>query len=169
MFGSRSSPKIFVTLSEAVCWILENNYGIRNILHLLDDFLAIDSPTADADRTMAVFKYVFERLGIPLSINKTVGPVTEIEYLGVILDSIKMEACLPKDKVDRISNLLSSFMNRRSCTKQELLSLLGHLNFASRVIYPGRAFVSYLISLSTTVRSLFHVKITSECRLDIKM
>ena len=38
------------------------------------------------------------------------------------------------------------------------------------MIYPGRAFVSYLISLSTTVKSLFHhVKLTAECRLDIKM
>lgn len=170
VFGSRSSPKIFDTLSEAVCWILENNYGVANILHLLDDFLAIDSPIADADRTMAVFTLVFNKLGIPLSHNKTVGPVTELEYLGVLLDSVKMEARLPLDKVERIKNLLVSFMNRKSCTKRELLSLLGHLNFASRVIYPGRAFVSYLISLSTTVTSLHHhVKLTSECRLDIKM
>ena len=170
VFGSRSSPKIFDTLSEAVCWILKNNYGVVKILHLLDDFLAIDAPSADADRTMAVFTLVFKKLGIPLSLNKTVGPVTEIEYLGVILDSIKMEARLPMDKVERIRNLLGTFLNRKSCTKKELLSLLGHLNFASRVIYPGRAFVSYLISLSTTVTSLFHhVKLTSECRLDIKM
>lgn len=105
------------------------------MLHLLDDFLAIDSPEADADRTMAVLTLVFNKLGIPLSLNKTVGPVTELEYLGIILDSTKMEARLPMDKVDCIRNVLTSFLNRKSCTKQELLSLLGHLNFASRVIY----------------------------------
>ena len=170
MFGSRSSPKIFDTLSEAVCWILEHNYKLLNVLHLLDDFLAIDPPKADADRTMAVLTLVFNKLGIPLSPNKTIGPVTELEYLGIILDSIKMEARLPKNKVERIRSVLMSFLNRKACTKQELLSLLGHLNFASRVIYPGRAFVSYLITLSTTVKSLYHhVKLTTECRLDIKM
>lgn len=153
-----------------MCWILEHNYKLANVLHLLDDFLAIDSPEADADRTMAVLTLVFNKLGIPLSLNKTVGPVTELEYLGIILDSTKMEARLPMDKVDRIRNVLISFLNRKSCTKQELLSLLGHLNFASRVIYPGRAFVSYLIALSTTVKSLYHhIKLTYECRLDIKM
>ncbi|MEW8338437.1 MAG: reverse transcriptase domain-containing protein [Candidatus Thiodiazotropha taylori] len=128
VFGGRSSPKIFDSLSEAVCWILEHNYKLANVLHLLDDFLAIDSPEADADRTMAVLTLVFNKLGIPLSLNKTVGPVTELEYLGIILDSTKMEARLPMDKVDRIRNVLISFLNRKSCTKQELLSLLGHLN-----------------------------------------
>ena len=36
--GCRSSPKLFDTLSSAICWIAKNNYGIHNILHLLDDF-----------------------------------------------------------------------------------------------------------------------------------
>ena len=76
-----------------------------------------------------------------------------------------MEARLSLDKVEKIGNLLVTFLNRKSCKKKELLSLLGHLNFASRVKYPGRAFESF----STTVTSLFHhVKLTSECRLDIK-
>lgn len=170
VFGSRSSPKIFDCLSEAVCWILENNYGINHILHLLDDFLTIDKPDSMPDRTMAILTLVFNKLGIPLSETKTVGPVTELEYLGIILDSFRMEARLPVDKIRRISSILSSFRDKKSCTKLELLSLLGHLNFACRVIYPGRAFVSYLIALSTTVKALHHhIKLSVECRLDLKM
>lgn len=170
MFGSRSSPKIFDSLSEAICWILANNYNIQNVLHLLDDFLTIDSPDLLADRTMAILTLVFNKLGIPLSTHKTAGPSTVLEYLGIILDSFRMEARLPLEKVRRITNILLSFTDKKSCTKQELLSLLGHLNFACRFIYPGRAFVSYLIALSTTVKSLHHhVKLTAECRLDIKM
>ena len=88
----------------------------------------------------------------------------------MILDSLRMEARLPLDKVKRITDIIKSFQSRTSCTKQELLSLLGHLNFACRVTYPGRAFVSYLIGLSCTVKELHHhVKITTECRLDLKM
>ena len=66
VFRSRSSQKIFDTLSQAVCWILENNYGVSHILHLLDDFLAVDAPNAEADRTMAIFSLVFNKLGIAL-------------------------------------------------------------------------------------------------------
>ena len=170
VFGSRSSPKIFDTLSEAVCWILQNNYDVESVLHLLDDFLTIDAPDSIPYRTMAVLTLVFNKLGIPLSTHKSVGPATVLEYLGVILDTQRMEARLPMEKVSRIISILDSFMEREACSKQELLSLLGHLNFACRVIYPGRAFVSYLISLSTTVKMLHHhVKLNQECRLDIKM
>ena len=170
VFGSRSSPKIFDSLSEAVCWILQNNYDIQHVLHLLDDFLTIDAPDAIPERTMAILTLVFKKLGIPLSTHKTVGPATVLEYLGIILDSSRMEARLPSDKIHRITHILNSFLTKKTCTKQELLSLLGHLNFACRVIYPGRAFVSYLIQLSTTVKSLHHhIKLSKECRLDIKM
>ncbi len=115
-------------------------------------------------------RFVFEKLGIPLSPTKTMGPVTVIEYLGIILDSVKMEARLPLEKIQRISALLQAFSTKKSCTKRELLSLLGHLNFACRVIYPGRAFVSYMISLSSSVSKLHHyIKISAECRSDMNM
>ena len=44
VFGSHSSPKIFDSLSRAICWIAKNKFHIDNILHLLDDFLTIDPP-----------------------------------------------------------------------------------------------------------------------------
>ena len=56
------------------------DFKLIHVLHLLDDFLAIDPPNADAERTMAVLTLVFNKLGIPLSPNKTLGPVTELEY-----------------------------------------------------------------------------------------
>lgn len=170
VFGSRSSPKIFDTLSTAICWILEHNYGIHNILHLLDDFLTIDTPDSLPHRTMAILTQVFKQLGVPLSSKKTEGPTTCLEYLGIILDTKQMQARLPAEKIDRIADIISSFMVRKSCTKRELLSLLGHLNFACRVVHPGRSFISYLLTLSTSVTALHHhVHFTAECRSDLSM
>lgn len=169
-FGCRSSPKIFDQFSQAICWIAENNYGIECILHLLDDFLTIDRPDFPADRTMAVLTMLFNKLNVPLAKNKTMGPDTVMEYLGIILDSHQMQARLPMDKILRIWEMLESFSNKKSCTKRELLQLLGHLNFASRVIIPGRSFVSYLLSLASSVRELHHhVHLNAECREDILM
>ena len=92
------------------------------------------------------------------------------EYLGIILDSTSLEARLPVNKVQGINNILVSFLDKKSCTKRELLSLLGHLNFASRVIRPGRSFVSHLIFLSTKVKELHHyVKLDTEVRSEIRM
>ena len=146
-FGCRSSPIIFDTLSKGICYIAEHNYNIKHILHLLDDFLTIDPPNYIAERTMALMTMLFNQLNIPLAQHKTLGPVTCLEYLGIILDTEKFEARLPNDKVNRICEFIKRVLIKSSCTKRELLQLLGHLNFASRVIIPGRSFVSYLIDL----------------------
>ena len=60
-FGSRSSPCIFDILSQAVCWIAQENYGICIILHLLDDFLTIQSPETCVFRTMPILTYLKEK------------------------------------------------------------------------------------------------------------
>lgn len=153
VFGSRSSPKIFDTLSQAVYWIVTHNYAIEHILHLLDDFLVIVPPEQNANITKQTLLNMFASLGIPLSTKKTEGPSHVLEYLGIFLDSIKMEARLPREKINRIREIIDSLRNRRKCSKKELLSLLGHMTFASRVILPGRSFVSNLITLSTTVKN----------------
>jgi hypothetical protein len=171
-FGSRSSPKLFDMVSQAICYIAHHNYGIEVIMHLLDDFFSVQRSHPDivAERTMALLTHIFGTLGVPLSKRKTVGPVHVLEYLGVILDSDLMQARLPRDKVERVMALLDEVSRCKTCTKKKLLSLLGHLNFASRVILPGRAFVSYLLRLAHSVKELHHrVSLTRECRLDMQM
>ena len=169
-FGCRSSPKLFDTLSSAICWIAKNNYGIHNILHLLDDFLTIDKPEACGERTMALLCTIFYRLNLPLSAKKTVGPTSELEYLGIILDTINMQARLPLEKIDRITSCIRSILLRKSCTQKELEQLLGHLNFAFRVILPGRSFVSYLYKLMSSVKEGYHyIHLNKECKAGLYM
>ena len=117
VFGSRSSPKIFDWISQAVCWIANHNYGIEFIIHLLDDFLTIDRPSAAADRTMALITMIFNRLRIPISPSKTVGPTVQVQYLGIILDTDSMQARLPLYKVIRIREMLFKFGQKQSVSK----------------------------------------------------
>ena len=88
-FECRSSPNIFDTISQAVCYIAERNYKVKHILHLLDDFLTTDHPDDDGERTMALMMTIFKRLNIPIAKHKTLGPVIRLEYLGIILNSEK--------------------------------------------------------------------------------
>ena len=170
VFGCRSSPKIFNALSQAIAWISKNNYGIANILYLLDDFLTLDSPEFEASRTMALLTTMFKRLGIQLSSRKTCGPTRCLEYLGITIDTVAMECRLPVDKLERISNMVQSFIGRRTCSKQEMLSLLGHLNFACRVIPAGRSFMSRLFVAAHSVKKLHHkVTLNQETRADLEM
>jgi hypothetical protein len=53
--------------------------------------------------------------------HKTLGPVTCLEYLGIILDSEKMKARFPTVKVERICDFIHKLLNKSSYTKRELL------------------------------------------------
>ena len=82
--------------------------------------------------------------------------------MGIILDSDRMEARLPPDKVSRILESLSSFQHRKSCTLKELQSLVGTLNFACKVVPPGRPFLQRMIELTRNVKqSHHHIKFNS--------
>ena len=97
-FGSRSSPKIFSMLSEAIYWIAKTNYGIPHLLYLLDDFLAVTPRLGNGHRTMALLTHVFGRLNIPIHPDKTLGPDTNMVFLGITLNSENMNAFLPSEQ-----------------------------------------------------------------------
>ena len=169
-FGARSSPRIFTNLSEMIHWIATNNYGIKQLLFLLDDFLAIDNPNDDASKTLQSLLTVFAKLGIPLNLKKTAGPATCLEYLGVTLDTVKLTASLPQEKVTRILDLVRTCRQKTACSKREILSVLGHLNFACRVVRHGRTFIASLIKLSCQRKELYHyISLTQEVREDLLM
>ncbi len=163
-FGCRSSPKIFDMLSEAICWILSNNYDVPYLVHLLDDFLIISPPDSIPAAHLLTTQTVFSELGIPLAQDKTAGPSTSIEFLGINLDSQKFQASLPKEKIDRTILVASTLLANPSCSKRELLSILGHLNFTMRIIPQGRPFFSHLLSLASSAHALEdQITLTDSC------
>jgi hypothetical protein len=171
-FGSRSSPKQFSGLSEAIHFIATHNYGIEELLFMLDDFLAINQSglLLEAHHTLALLTHIFGKLGIPLNPEKTEGPVTTLQFMGVILDTVGMQVRLPRDKLDRIIQMLQSFEGKSKCTKRQLLQLIGHLVFACRVCIPLRSFISRLLLTARGVQRLHHrVDLTYNCKADIRM
>ncbi|XDV33697.1 hypothetical protein PO909_004007, partial [Leuciscus waleckii] len=169
-FGCKSSPKIFDMLSEALCWILQNNYAIPYLIHLLDDFLVISPSNFPPAKHLTVIQTVFSKLGVPLSLEKTEGPSTSLEFLGILLDSVKFQASLPKEKIDCIITIASNLLEANHCSKRDLLSLLGHLNDAIHIIPQGRPFISHLLTLATSAPGLENIiSLSQPCRADLKL
>ena len=118
-FGLRSAPKLFNVLADLLEWILINQ-GVTFLLHYLDDFLTIGQPgTAVCQRNLLLLIEVCRVLGIPLAIEKVDGPTMVLEFLGIVLDTERMEACLPKDKLDRIRIVVQEWLNKRSAVPQK--------------------------------------------------
>ena len=168
-FGSRSSPKIFNDFADLVCWILQNKYGLRMLIHYSDDFFLVCGHCYElAKRQLVTLCQAFEEMGIPLAVEKIVGPVTCIEFLGTGIDSLAMTMFVTEEKYESAMASLSNWSNRRSCTKQQILSLIGTLSYICKVVQPGRIFLRRLINLSTTVDKLHHhVTLNKEANADI--
>ena len=66
-------------------------------------------------------------LGISLATKKVEGPTTCLDFLGIQLDTVSMEARLPEDKLIKTRTTIQEWLNRRSATKREILSLVGPL------------------------------------------
>ncbi|CAJ0949536.1 unnamed protein product [Ranitomeya imitator] len=68
------------------------------------------APIAGSDvcaAALAQFKDAMAQFGVPLSPEKTIGPVPVITFLGIEIDSVAMEFRLPKEKIDKLLDLIS--------------------------------------------------------------
>ena len=85
----------------------------------------------------------------PVVASKTLGPSWVLEFMGIELDTTRMEARLPKDKLQHTRDLLHSFAKRRFVRLVELQSLIGTLQFACKAVVPGRTFLQRMITWQT--------------------
>ena len=169
-FGLRSSPKIFNDFADLVCWICQNKYNLRSLVHYSDDFFLVCGQSLIlAKQMLNTLCQAFEDMGIPLAPEKIVGPATRIPYLGIGIDSVEMMMYITQEKYEELVVILPNWRLRRSCTKQQLLSLIGKLSYVSKIVQPGRIFLRRLINLSTTVDKLHHhVNLNLEAKADIE-
>ena len=101
-FGLRSAPKILTAIADFVAWVL-SCLGIKHQIHYLDDFLflvAADSHNA--------------------------WPLHLPGFLGIRIDTHAFELRLPPEKLARLCDLIQAWSGKRTCTRTELESLLGH-------------------------------------------
>ena len=166
-FGSRSSPYIFNALADLLMWILLFVAGIRHCIHYLDDYFSAAATEDQCKQDMQTMSSTFTELGVPLAPEKITGPTRKIIYLGIQIDTEYMMISLPTEKYNKLMAQLRSWGKRRKCTKRELLSLIGTLSFAAKVVKPGRMFLRRLINLSTTISKLDH-RVTLNAEADIE-
>ena len=167
-FGLRSAPKIFSAFADALAWIL-GEQGVTRQLHYLDDFLFV-GPPRETSCAVSLHKAleVCQHLGVPVATHKTEGPSTHLVFLGIRIDTERMQLSLDQDKLARIVALVESWDSRRSATKRELQSLIGHLSHAATVVQPGRTFLRRMIDLMKVAKQPgHHVRLTVAFRSDL--
>jgi hypothetical protein len=163
-FGLRSAPKIFDTFSSMLEWIGKHKCGITNLIHILDDFFTAGvAKTTECHDNITRLINLFVSLGVPLVADKTVGPCSRIQFLGILIDSDKQSCELPQDKLNRLRVELSKWQSKKKASLRELQSLLGLLSFACRVIRPGRTLLRSIIELCKKLKRPYHQIRLNKC------
>lgn len=166
--GCSSSCAIFEKFSTAIEWIAVHKLGIRNMVHVIDDFLIIAESEASCAEYLRRFQKFCGKVGIPLSPEKTFGPATMLPFLGITLDTVALEARLPEDKIEKCRGMIDTMLAKPKVILRELQSLIGLLNFACSIIIAGRAFLRRLIDLTIGhTKPHYHIRITNEVREDL--
>ena len=169
-FGLRSSLNRFSQLVDTVLWILKFKRNISHCTNYLNNyFIAGPAESKRCQENLNEWISSFETLGILLAPKKVVSPCTVLSYLGIIIDTDKMELHLCDEKLSELTVVLQSFKVSKKITKRELLSLIGKLAFASKIVPLERTFLCHLIDLSTSVTKLSHcITLNNDARQDIK-
>ncbi len=167
-FGLRSAPKLFNIMADLLAWILKHQ-GVSYLIHYLDDYLTAGAPDSpECLHNLQITIQTCQALGVPLAIEKVAGPAPVLEFLGILLDTARMEARLPEEKLTRTHQEVSEWLGRKNATKREILSLVGILQHAAKVVRPGRTFVRRMYSVAARVRELdYYTRLNKGFRSDL--
>lgn len=142
------------------------------VLHYLDDFLIIGTPNSHkCEQTLKKALELCARLGVPIAAHKTEGPWVVITFLGIELNTGTMVVRLPDEKLFRLRKEIRHWHSRRSCTKQQLQSLVGQLHHACCVVKPGRTFLRRmldLLKLPSITEPHHHIRLNKGFQSDLR-
>ena len=120
-------------------------------------FLVLDPPNSpECSKALQRSLQLCNHVGFPITAHKVEGPVTWLAFLGILINTEHGTLSLPADKLTRLKAEITRWWGRKFCKKWELLSLIGQLQHACRVVHAGRTFLQCMIDLSLMVRELDH-------------
>ena len=172
-FGLRSAPYLFNMVADALECILLNHFNLSDLFHYLDDFFfAAPASSPACVNSLLDMLLLCRAVGAPVKPEKVLGPSTTLTILGIELDTNLMQARLPEEKLAALLEELSRFKvlnaSHHRCTKRQLLSLIGKLAFACKVIPAGRIFLRRLLDTAHSVEDLEkQVPITDDTCKDV--
>ena len=168
-FGLRSATKIFNAVADALEWVVKSR-GAACVYHYLDDFIMLGEPDGvSCTRNLQLILEVCRELGVTVALEKCEGPSVYIVFWGIEIDCVSMEMRLPRDKLEQLKETIKNWRGSKSCMKRELLSVIGQLGHACKVVKPGRIFLSQMIKLSTVAKQLHHhIRLNHSFRCDLE-
>ena len=166
-FGSRKACKIFTSISDSVSRIMKRKGA--TVINYIDDLLVIADTRSKCWLDLDNLVNLLTRLGLEINWDKFIPPTQCLDFLGVKIDTLNRTLALPPGKYSEFVDLVDLWTKKKRVSKKELLSFVGKLNWACKVVRGGRTFLRRLIDLSCSLKANHHrTWLNLEAREDIK-
>nr|QBH67483.1 hypothetical protein UE_1417 [Ustilago esculenta] len=180
-FGGSSSPFLFNLFAEFLHWLAaftqqsisalqpsSNPQPYSVVTHYLDDFFGAADADANANVPIAALSLAASALGFRLSRKKTVWNTTRLEVLGIELDSVAQTASVTESRRRRILQSCGRILDRGRASLGDMQKIAGLLQFVTRVVPQGRAFLRRLYdAVKARYKTPFERRISSATRTEL--
>ncbi len=138
-FGLAAAPWVFTKTLKPVAATLRQ-MGVRLVCYI-DDILLLAETQTVAEEQVKGLQYLLECLGFIVHPDKSImTPGQVMEFLGMTVDSTKMELRLPAKKLKDIRAEARKLAQQRVIPVRALSRLVGKMNAASHTIPPAPLF-----------------------------
>jgi hypothetical protein len=165
VFGLKTAPRIASLLLDVVSASLADQ-GIAHVRYL-DDFLLVASSEQRAWLCAHRAAATLAAFGLALAPDKVEGPLTRLEFLGIVIDSVLETLSISEARHAELMALLQGFLRARWSSVQRLQSLLGKLAFAATVLPGARPFTRRIIDRICDRGGGTRVALGAEFRADV--
>ena len=88
--------------------------------------------------------------------------------LGVLINTENGTISIPVDKLNQINDTVRQWMQKITCTKRQLQSLLELLLYVHKCVKPARAFLNRMLALLRSGHASQKIHLTPEFRRDLR-
>ena len=126
MFGLGPAPRIFTKIMKVPMSLLRR-LKIRIVIYM-DDMLLMGAGWTEIIQARDTTIHVLESLGFIINYKKSVlDPSTQIEFLGVMVDSMEMTLSIPQSKMQKLISLCQKTLAQPTMSMRKLAKVLGTL------------------------------------------
>ena len=165
VMGCRIAPYVCQRTTNTLAYIhRQMEYFIVNYV---DDSLGVEY-LARAKESHRAFVNLLDNLCVQRSQKKSVAPTEIVEFLGNLINTVDMTIGVTPQRKIQVLKELEQWHHRKVCTRRQLESLIGKLQFMSNCIWPGRLFISRLLMEMKQMKRDKFYPMSAEVRKDIK-
>ncbi|MCP3887296.1 MAG: hypothetical protein GY702_00265, partial [Desulfobulbaceae bacterium] len=164
-FGLTHGARDMQAISTAFTNILAAE-GI-NALAYIDDIVGFNATKEGASRDLNRAIQLLEELGLEESKEKRNTPNTNITWLGITFDSVSGIMSIPQAKIQEALLLAHEWLNKDTCSKRQLRSLLGKLLHVASCSSTLRLFLNRILDNYRATPEHTRVKLDNNFKEDI--